>query len=392
MGRGDGTARAPTIAAPCRPCQRRAHQGRQRALPRRRRRDLRLQVGHRLRRRSARTRSLAKLRKALGGWPAEPFGDALEIGAGTGYFSLNLLQAGAIERATATDISPGMLDGADGERQAPRPRGGDGARPRPRASPSRTRASTSSSATRSCTTSPTSSARFGEFHRVLRPGGTIAFCGEPSRYGDLLAGAAQARRAAGRAALAAALSAPATRDDDAEHRRQRPRARGEVDVHAFAPGDLALRSRRRLRRRPRPRRGAARQRATAGPCARSRRAPTPSRSPGGWRKFAFRSYLALQKVDTRGARAPPAAAALLQPAALGPQAGLEEAWPRRGSGLEEARSRPRGAGAARSPVPDVWHRAAGGCALAGGSTRAYSRLDPSAVQAAHAPSSDRHLA
>ena len=51
----------------------------------------------------------AKLRKALGGWPADPFGDALEIGAGTGYFSLNLLQAGVIERATATDISPGML-------------------------------------------------------------------------------------------------------------------------------------------------------------------------------------------------------------------------------------------------------------------------------------------
>ncbi|HEY1238062.1 MAG TPA: methyltransferase domain-containing protein, partial [Solirubrobacterales bacterium] len=50
-----------------------------------------------------------KLRKALGDLPQEPFGDALEIGAGTGYFSLNLLQAGVIERATATDISPGML-------------------------------------------------------------------------------------------------------------------------------------------------------------------------------------------------------------------------------------------------------------------------------------------
>jgi ubiquinone/menaquinone biosynthesis C-methylase UbiE len=50
-----------------------------------------------------------KLRKALGRWPERPYGDALEIGAGTGYFSLNLMQAGAIARATATDISPGML-------------------------------------------------------------------------------------------------------------------------------------------------------------------------------------------------------------------------------------------------------------------------------------------
>src|SRR5215218_6812722 len=51
----------------------------------------------------------AKLRKALGHEPERPFGDALEIGAGTGYFTLNLLQLGLIERATATDISPGML-------------------------------------------------------------------------------------------------------------------------------------------------------------------------------------------------------------------------------------------------------------------------------------------
>src|SRR3954451_17908553 len=55
-----------------------------------------------------------KIVKALGEWPSDPFGDALEIGAGTGYFSLNLLQAGAIERATATDISPGMLATLEG--------------------------------------------------------------------------------------------------------------------------------------------------------------------------------------------------------------------------------------------------------------------------------------
>ena len=42
----------------------------------------------------------SKLAKALGGAPPLPFGDALEIGAGTGYFTLNLLQAGLIGRAT----------------------------------------------------------------------------------------------------------------------------------------------------------------------------------------------------------------------------------------------------------------------------------------------------
>ena len=52
---------------------------------------------------------LGKLRKALGSEPA-PFGRTLEIGAGTGYFTLNLLRAGLIEEAVASDISQGMLD------------------------------------------------------------------------------------------------------------------------------------------------------------------------------------------------------------------------------------------------------------------------------------------
>src|SRR6059058_2097435 len=50
-----------------------------------------------------------KLTKALGAWPLEPYADALEIGSGTGYFSLYLMQLGAIERLVATDISSGML-------------------------------------------------------------------------------------------------------------------------------------------------------------------------------------------------------------------------------------------------------------------------------------------
>src|SRR4051794_18354658 len=50
-----------------------------------------------------------KLIKALGAPKSQSFGHGLEIGSGTGYFSLNLLQLGAIEKLTATDISPGML-------------------------------------------------------------------------------------------------------------------------------------------------------------------------------------------------------------------------------------------------------------------------------------------
>src|SRR3954452_14526146 len=52
---------------------------------------------------------VAKLRKALGG-PIRRFDRALEIGAGTGYLSLNLMRAGLIGELVATDISQGMLD------------------------------------------------------------------------------------------------------------------------------------------------------------------------------------------------------------------------------------------------------------------------------------------
>src|SRR3954463_458406 len=51
---------------------------------------------------------LGKLSKLLGARPG-PYPRSLEIGAGTGYFSLNLLRAGVVGHATCTDISPGML-------------------------------------------------------------------------------------------------------------------------------------------------------------------------------------------------------------------------------------------------------------------------------------------
>src|SRR3954453_10461691 len=49
-----------------------------------------------------------KLQKALGHEPGR-YERALEIGAGTGYFTLNLLRAGVVAEAVATDISPGLL-------------------------------------------------------------------------------------------------------------------------------------------------------------------------------------------------------------------------------------------------------------------------------------------
>src|SRR5688572_5017236 len=42
--------------------------------------------------------------------PDKTYGKVLEIGAGTGFFVINLAQAGLVHEPFATDISPGMVE------------------------------------------------------------------------------------------------------------------------------------------------------------------------------------------------------------------------------------------------------------------------------------------
>src|SRR3954449_10501856 len=55
-----------------------------------------------------RAQVLGKARKLLGPRPGA-LAPPLEVGAGTGYFTRNLMQEGIVRSATCTDISPGML-------------------------------------------------------------------------------------------------------------------------------------------------------------------------------------------------------------------------------------------------------------------------------------------
>src|SRR3954464_1028431 len=184
---------------------------------------------------------LGKLTKLLGPTPG-PYARSLEIGAGTGYFSLNLLNAGVVEHATCTDISPGMLETLEAN----------------------ARKLGREVETAACDASelpfpdesfdlvlghavlhhlPALERSFAEFARVLRPGGTLFFAGEPSRQGDRIA--AWPKRAAMRVApywRKAVRVRPADyghgnggppSPDHAEHALE-----SVVDVHAFDPADL----------------------------------------------------------------------------------------------------------------------------------------------------------
>jgi ubiquinone/menaquinone biosynthesis C-methylase UbiE len=248
----------------------------------------------------------SKLEKALGGWPAQPFERALEIGAGTGYFSLNLLQAGAIRNATATDISPGMLDTLNGNA---RELGLEVVTEQAEAEqlPFDDASFDLVFGHAVLHHIPDLDRAFSEFHRVLRSGGILMFCGEPSRYGDRLAWLPKHAALAAAPFWRRALGASA-REPDPVKASDGHELEGEVDVHAFSPGDL---------------RDLARSAGFADVHVRGEEllanvhgwtmrtlegSADPESVSWRWRRFAFRSYLALQRLDTRllEPRLPPA--------------------------------------------------------------------------------------
>jgi SAM-dependent methyltransferase len=237
-----------------------------------------------------------KLRKALGHEPGR-YPRALEIGAGTGYFTLNLLRAGVIADAVATDVSPGMLRAL--ERSA-----------RELGLPVETAACEASRLPFDDVSFdlvfghavlhhlPDLDAAFREFERVLRPGGVLAFCGEPSRHGDRISAvpkrAAWALSPVWRALMGAGVRRNGNGADDWS---EEVILEAIVDVHAFTPSELAA---------PARRAGLEGVRVSGEELAASlfgwanrtlEASAEPHDIPWAWRVYAHRGYLLLQSLD-----------------------------------------------------------------------------------------------
>jgi len=252
------------------------------------------------------------MEKALGDQPT-PVASALEVGAGTGYFTLNLALAGLIREPVATDISPGMLEVLDASAE----RLGVSVLTVPSDASELPFADDSFDLVFGHAVLhhlPDLDAAFAEFRRVLRPGGRIAFCGEPSRYGDRIA-ALPKRAALAAAPLWRALMRARPRTNGAQpplfgelDRAEPHQLEHVVDVHAFTPGELAERAE-----------GAGFQAVRVsgeelvagwfGWVNRSLESTAePDDVPWLWRQYAYRGYLALQAVDRQllESRLPPA--------------------------------------------------------------------------------------
>lgn len=177
--------------------------------------------------------------------PGERFTRVLELGAGTGFLSINLALAGCLEGAelTVTDISTGMLDVCveNGRRHGVtlRPEPGDAeALPFPDASFDLVIGHAFLHHL------PDPEAALQDAFRVLAPGGTLVIAGEPTRLGDRIAGVFKRTAWHGLRALTtvprfAHLRRPGVAEAGGSERDAALAGlEQEVDLHTFDPADV----------------------------------------------------------------------------------------------------------------------------------------------------------
>jgi len=171
-----------------------------------------------------------------GGWP---YGRALELGCGTGFFLLNLKLAGVLDEGHVTDLSPGMVEVA--QRNAERlgfdveGRVADAER------------IPYDDATFDLVVGhavlhhiPDVEQAFREVLRVLKPGGRFVFAGEPTKWGDYIARRLSRATwwAATRATRLPALADWRRPQAELDESSRAAALESVVDLHTFVPSVL----------------------------------------------------------------------------------------------------------------------------------------------------------
>jgi ubiquinone/menaquinone biosynthesis C-methylase UbiE len=229
------------------------------------------------------------------GWP---YGRALELGCGTGFFTLNLKLAGVLDDAHVTDLSPGMVDVALRNARslgfAIEGRVADAER-----LPYDDDSFDLVVGHAVLHHIPDVGSALREVLRVLRPGGRFVFAGEPTAYGDVIARRLSRLTWAGTTNLTrlpwlAAWRRPQEELDDSSRAAA---LESVVDLHTFAPERL---------RRLAVDAGAADVRVATeellaawfGWPVRTFECAVARQKLGlGWAKFAYKTWLLLSAVD-----------------------------------------------------------------------------------------------
>jgi ubiquinone/menaquinone biosynthesis C-methylase UbiE len=176
------------------------------------------------------------------GWP---YATSLELGCGTGFFTLNLKLAGVIDDCHVTDLSPGMVEVA--KRNA-----------RELGFEVEGRVADAERLPYDDNTFdivighavlhhiPDLDLAFTEILRVLKPGGRFVFAGEPTRHGDIVA-----RRlshftwwATTRATRLPQLASWRRPQEELDESSRAAALEAVVDIHTFVPDELERLARR----------------------------------------------------------------------------------------------------------------------------------------------------
>ena len=237
-----------------------------------------------------------------------PYATALELGAGTGFFSLNLKQAGVLDEVHVTDLSPGMVEAAKANAEAlgftVQGRVADAER-----IPYDDNTFDIVVGHAVIHHIPDVEAAFREMLRVLKPGGRFVVAGEPTTIGDWYA------RRLGQLtwkATTAITHLPPLRDTWARDREaldESSRAaalEAVVDLHTFDPADLAAMAQRAGAVDVRTRTEELTAAFLGWPIRTFEAAVKPGVLGWGWAMFAYGSWKRLSAVDRLLARAVPA--------------------------------------------------------------------------------------